>query len=214
MTGIGDAAEGKKCHVAIDPGIRCDARLDKVAEDPHQASCEAETLSATSVTMTLPLETRRALRRYILRHTAGGFNGWRVCIYALGIQEYFGRSVYGSIHAAYRSALWHVHRTFPNGPPGPRTHAGHVTKQPGIPVGVSLVMDQRRARPHIYWCASWVSAQGRQIKKRFSVRLHGWPGAFRLACEERQRHAGPLSTSPICPDIASSLPAGTMVHVH
>lgn len=179
---------------------------ESVQTRPMCATNLATTPTATSVA-TLPRETRRALRRYILRHTAAGFNGWRVCIYALGIQEYFGRSVYGSVHAAYRSALGHVHRTFPNGPPGPRTHAGHVSKQPGVPVGVSLVIDRRRARPHINWVACWISAQGGQTKKRFSVHAHGWPGAFWLACEERRRRAGALSTVPVCPDMASCLPA-------
>lgn len=53
--------------------------------------------------------------------------------------------------------------------------------------GVGLLINKTKSGENRYWKAQWNSIDGKRCAKCFSIKLHGYEEAFRLACEHRTK---------------------------
>lgn len=149
--------------------------------------------------------------RYISRLDTPETHAWRVQ-YVRGlskpIQEYFTDAALGGKDAALQAAIRFrdaVVAAHAPPPPPPWAKARRNLKfgdKPEEFVGISLVADARTGRKFCYCWSAQIHLEGKIVRRRWSIRAHGYVGAFRLASKFRNEMTGQpfCETPPAAPD--------------
>lgn len=143
--------------------------------------------------------------RYVTRLAAA--RSWRV-LFTRGlktpIRVYFGDAAYGGTEAAlveakrFRDQVIAIHLPATAQKPRAGVSRNHQFRdKPSELVGVSFRKELRCGRYVAYLWEARVSINGHQAHRSWSVRKHGYTGAFELACAYRRSMTGqPAGTMP------------------
>lgn len=136
---------------------------------------------------------------YRVKHPATGTDGYlaKVVRGTHRLQKVFSLSEFDGNHAKARNAAGRAAAAFAKAHPRMSRRAvaqlPRRKKDTTLPVGVRLVRNRVKGRVYEFYEAAWSPEPNQQVKKRFSVNVHGRKEALRLALATRKRGLSQMS---------------------
>lgn len=153
--------------------------------------------------------------RYLTRMAYNDSPGWWLRLTASAaasgepFEMHFADGLFGGFEGSLRAAQAQRDALEDRARKGCHIRVTAASASRNLPVGVRLVWRDRPSGPLVLWEALWTESAG-NLRKRWSVTVHGYRGGFAKAIAQRAKMTGLDLSEWACPPIEILLSAGQL----